>query len=125
MENNPHKKVLLVDDEEDFCEIVCRILYKEGYEVVCAPSLKIATEELTHYNPHIILLDHNLPDGFGISFLENNKEALNDKQVIFITANSSRALIEKAISLGAFHFLSKPFSSSTLSRAVSQAEQSG
>ena len=124
MESNPNKRVLLVDDEEDFCEIVMRILHKSGYEVICAPTIQIATRVLSNYDPAIVLLDQNLPDGLGLNFLENNKTTLSDKQVIFITGSSSRAIIDKAISLGAFHFLTKPITSDALNKAISQAEKS-
>ncbi|MDP4131996.1 MAG: response regulator [Bacteroidota bacterium] len=123
MESSQNKRVLLVDDEEDFCEIVMRILHKSGYEVVCAPTLEIATRELQNYDPAIILLDQNLPDGLGLSFMEKNRGMLTDKQIIFITGNSSRTIIDKAISLGAFHFLTKPFTADALNRAISQAEK--
>ncbi len=124
MESNRNKRVLLIDDEEDFCEIVMRILHKSGYEVVCASSLHIANRELSDYDPAIVLLDQNLPDGQGLNFLENNKSMLSDKRVIFITGSSSRAIIDKAISLGAFHFLTKPLTATALNLAISQVEKS-
>jgi DNA-binding NtrC family response regulator len=122
MASQINKRVLLVDDEEDFCDLVTRILYKEGYEVRCTTTLESANLALKEYDPAIVLLDQELPDGRGLHFLEENQEILNHKQVIFITGHTSRTIIDQAISLGAFHFLSKPFSSSTLSRAVNQAE---
>jgi two-component system, OmpR family, response regulator len=107
------KKVLVIDDERDFCELIKNILAKENFEVDCAFSLEEAEEKLSE-NPQIVLLDNNLPDGCGLDFLQMHPVPFMNSSVIVITADPTEATKEKAIREGTVAFLSKPFSVQTI-----------
>lgn len=62
-----NKKVLIIDDEEDFGLIMENYLAKKGYKVFLATTISAGLEILAMENPDYILLDNNLPDGFGWS----------------------------------------------------------
>lgn len=63
------KSVLVIDDENDLCDLISMVLHKEGFLVSCAHSLAEATKMLPGH-PDIVLLDNNLPDGTGLAYLQ-------------------------------------------------------
>jgi DNA-binding response OmpR family regulator len=64
------KKVLIIDDEEDFGFLMTDFFTKKGYQVFVAPSIAKGMEILKSENPDFIFLDNNLPDGCGWSETE-------------------------------------------------------
>lgn len=93
------KKILVVDDDPDFCEATETLLSAKGYDVVCAGDGKEAFELAKKEKPDLILLDVMMPqsDGFDIA-RQLKQEATTAKiPVIIITG------IRKEMNL-AFHF---------------------
>lgn len=58
-------KVLIVDDEVDFCMLLKNYLIKKNFEVFIAHTLGEGLQMLNEKNPDILFLDNNLPDGAG------------------------------------------------------------
>ena len=58
-------KVLIIDDEEDFCENVGSFFKSRGLEVLTAGSLLAGLRLLEEQTPEVLFLDNNLPDGQG------------------------------------------------------------
>ena len=89
------KSVLVIDDERDLCELISRVLKKEGFEVDCAFNLTQAGEKLiTH--PSIIFLDNNLSDGTGLEYLQMHPAEFVVSRVIMISADPTTALQKDA-----------------------------
>ncbi len=67
MENLPNsgKKVLIIDDETDFCLLMKNYFSRRNYEVHIYHTLEEGMENMQKINPDIIFLDNNLPDGLG------------------------------------------------------------
>ena len=61
----PKKKVLIIDDETDFCLLLKNYFMKRNYEVHISHTLKEGMHTLEDIHPDIIFLDNNLPDGLG------------------------------------------------------------
>ena len=59
------KKILIVDDEADFCMIMKNYFIKKGYTVSLASTLREGISKLEEQRPDILFLDNNLPDGNG------------------------------------------------------------
>lgn len=59
------KKVLIIDDEVDFCFLLKTYLAKKNYEIVLANTLEDGMHLLQSETPDIVFLDNNLPDGLG------------------------------------------------------------
>lgn len=116
-----NKTILLVDGEVDSCQLNANALEKQGFKVVVAHTLESAKFQLNAYSPTIILLDHKLPDGLGIEFLEKNKLVFENKHVVFMTEDSSTDLRAVSVKLGAFDILPKPFEASALNKIVYNA----
>ena len=58
-------KVLIIDDEVDFCHVIVSFLKKRGYEAIFAHTLKSGLQLLQKIKPQILFLDNHLPDGRG------------------------------------------------------------
>jgi DNA-binding response OmpR family regulator len=59
-------KVLMIDDEVDYCQIMKNFFTKRNYEVYLAYTLNDGLNLLNSVRPDILFLDNNLPDGQGI-----------------------------------------------------------
>jgi two-component system, OmpR family, response regulator len=59
------KRVLIIDDETDFCLLMKNYFVRKNYEVYIFHTLEEGMKNLDAVNPDIIFLDNNLPDGLG------------------------------------------------------------
>ncbi len=103
-------KVLIIDDEEGIREALKSILEEEGYRVKTASTLSEAKEKILEELFHVIVLDIWMPDGDGIEFINTIKELSPDSVIVVITGHGNVETAVKAIKLGAYDFLEKPFS---------------
>ena len=104
-------RILVVDDEEDLCEILKFNLENEGYEVDTANSAEEALKmDISSY--HLILLDVMMGEisGFKMAnILKKDKKTAN-VPIIFITAKDTENDTMTGFNLGADDYISKPFS---------------
>ena len=106
---NPH--ILVVDDEEDLCEILKFNLETEGYEVDTAYSAEEAlTLNLTDYD--LLLLDVMMGEisGFKLASMLKKNEKTAHIPIIFLTAKDTENDMLTGFNLGADDYISKPFS---------------
>lgn len=101
------KRILVVDDEPDFLEMITVRLEASGYEVVAASNGKEAVKVLKKEKPDAVLLDILMPDIDGLKVLRwirsNNKKL----PVFMITAFSNEERFRLANKLGASGFIVK------------------
>lgn len=62
------KKILIIEDEFELCMLLKLHFLERGYEVEMVYNLKDGKERIRIYNPDIVFLDNNLPDGQGWSW---------------------------------------------------------
>lgn len=114
-------KILVIDDEDIVRTSCNRTLTPEGYEVKMAQNgmdgLKMASEE----SFDLVLTDLKMPDMDGIEVLRQIKEQWPEFEVIIITGYQTVDTAVKAIKLGAFDYIEKPFTPDALIAAVSKA----
>ncbi len=115
--------ILIVDDEKAIRDTIRTILVEEGYKVKTAESIYTAKQKLESETFHIVLLDIWLPDGNGLAFLKEIKNSFPDMNVIIITGHGKIEDAVRAIKMGAFDFIEKPFSIKKLLSCVAQAIQ--
>ena len=103
-------RILVVDDEEDLCEILKFNLESEGYQVDVAFSAEEAiTKKLEKY--HLILLDVMMGKMSGFRMAEKiKKERKLSVPIIFLTAKDTENDTLTGFNLGADDYISKPFS---------------
>lgn len=104
-------RILVVDDEEDLCEILKFNLETEGYEVDTACSAEEALKlDLTVYK--LLLLDVMMGEisGFKMASLLKKEESTAHIPIIFLTAKDTENDMLTGFNLGADDYISKPFS---------------
>lgn len=104
-------RILVVDDEEDLCEILKFNLENEGYEVDTAHSSEEALKlNLKEYD--LLLLDVMMGEisGFKLANMLKKKKDTAQVPIIFITAKDTEDDTMTGFSLGADDYISKPFS---------------
>ncbi|MGN0067903.1 MAG: response regulator transcription factor [Bacteroides sp.] len=105
------KRILVVDDEEDLCEILKFNLENEGYLVDTANSAEEALKlKLTDYS--LLLLDVMMGEisGFRMASILKKEKATSQIPIIFITAKDTENDTVTGFNLGADDYISKPFS---------------
>ena len=104
-------RILVVDDEEDLCEILKFNLENEGYEVDTANSAEEALKmDLPQY--HLLLLDVMMGEisGFRMANMLKKDKKTAQIPIIFITAKDTENDTITGFNLGADDYISKPFS---------------
>ena len=107
-------KILVVDDEQDLCEILRFNLESEGYEVDTANS---AEEGLRILSPShvLILLDVMMEDMSGFQMANKIRKELNcEVPIIFLTAKDTENDMLTGFNVGADDYITKPFSLKTV-----------
>jgi DNA-binding response OmpR family regulator len=104
-------RILVVDDEEDLCEILQFNLESEGYEVDTANSAEEALKkDLASY--HLLMLDVMMGEisGFKMAGILRKDPKLAHLPIIFITAKDTENDMLTGFNIGADDYISKPFS---------------
>jgi DNA-binding NtrC family response regulator len=98
------KKILIVDDEEDFNLLVRTYFSSNGYEVYTAVNIKEGLRILDEEHPDFMFLDNNLPDGLGWGNVEHILMNYPNTQINLIsafhvpkTSSSSFRILEKPL----------------------------
>ena len=101
-------KILIVDDDENICELLRLYLEKDGFETVVANDGEKAVEFSAKYNPDLILLDIMLPklDGWQVCREIRKTSAV---PIIMLTAKGETFDKILGLELGADDYVSKPF----------------
>ncbi|MCM1154949.1 MAG: response regulator transcription factor [Roseburia sp.] len=100
-------KILIVEDNMELLDSLCRNLQEEGFTVYTASSLAQARKYLDS-GASLCLLDLNLPDGDGFSFCEylSTNTAI---PIILLTVRDGAEDMVKGLSIGADDYVAKPF----------------
>ncbi|HEV2474090.1 MAG TPA: response regulator, partial [Chthonomonadales bacterium] len=106
-------RIMIVDDEESTVRLLEVMLRREGYQAVsCVSDPRCLLSEYDAFKPDLVLLDLWMPhrDGFeAIQDLRSRLDAEDYLPIVVLTADTSLAARERALSMGAHDFLSKPF----------------
>jgi two-component system response regulator AtoC len=115
--------ILLVEDDETARCFLAPMLRDEGYEVREAATLAAAHQAFDRGEADIIVLDVQLPDGYGPSLLERVSREQPGMPVIVVTGYGDIDMAVEAMKLGAMDFIPKPVDMSRLRQAVDKASE--
>jgi DNA-binding NtrC family response regulator len=114
--------ILLVDDEKNARKNIGSYLESEGYEVLLAANLKTARKHLSAQEADIVLLDVELPDGYGPDLLAETSQLPNRPPIIMITAHGKIDMAVEAMKNGAHDFIQKPIKFDRLEQSIKRAQ---
>ena len=108
-------KLLVVDDDDELCELLSRALGREQHEVSTAGSLAAARVALAQQRPDVLILDLQLPDGSGLELLRERKPSF---PVLILSAAGEVSARVDGLDAGADDYLVKPFAVAELRARV-------
>ena len=114
------RKILIADDEHKIVMTLEYTFRKNGYEVFIARDGSEVLELLKEEIPDVILLDVMMPNVDGYTTIQEIKkqEKLKNCKVVFLSAKTNPADIEKALKLGADAYVTKPYSIKKLTQQI-------
>lgn len=115
--------VLIVDDEENARRNIGEYLLAKGYEVTGAGTLKDARELIMNGVGDVILLDVQLPDGYGPNLLYEVNSLPARPPIIVITGYGDIETAVDAMKNGAHDFLTKPVKMPQLEQSIIRAQE--
>ena len=120
------KTVLVIEDDKRLSKMLTFLFMANSYNVEIAENGLEALEVLKRMTPDVITLDLMMPVMDGFEFLEKIKEnhILGNVPIIVVSAVSSSDTKERVLSMGAYDYLEKPFSSSDLVNKSIEAVES-
>jgi DNA-binding NtrC family response regulator len=113
--------ILIIDDELDTREVLKDRLESLNYRVLTAATGKEGLERLERENPHMVLLDIELPDMNGLEMLGEIRKREHDITVVMITAYGTIERAVRAMKEGAYDFIPKPFEPDHIALIVAKA----
>lgn len=116
------EKVLLVDDEKEFLEIMSQRMSAIGMEVTTASSAKQALSILEKKTFDAIVMDFQMPEMDGMEALKAIKNKNPELQIILLTGYATVEKTVEAMKIGATDFLEKPADLESLSEKIKQAK---
>ena len=107
---DPAVKILIVEDQRRLGQFLKKSLTERSYTVVWVQSCREARDALCDTSFDVIVLDLNLPDGDGLSLLQEWRKSGFNEPVLILSARDAVQDRIKGLDLGADDYLPKPFS---------------
>jgi len=102
-------RILVLDDDKTFRELLVDLFTREGYEAVSVATGEDALCKIQEERFDLATIDFDLPGWVnGIDFLKELKEVSRETEVILLTGNASEEVAKEAIRCGACHCYIKP-----------------
>jgi CheY-like chemotaxis protein len=119
---DPRRKILVIEDEEQIRSLVEKILTGAGYSVVSTSDPTRARELAQRENPDLVLCDIAMPglDGYGVLKALQGDPATGRFPVVFLTAHREFSERVRAFRFGVVDYVTKPFNREILVRKVAK-----
>jgi len=114
-------RILIAEDEANLRLVLQKELERLGYRVQAAPDGEAALRRLEESNVDVLLCDINMPRIDGMELLRRVHERPNPPEVIMLTGQATVETAVEAMKLGAYDYLTKPYSINELDIRVKQA----
>jgi two-component system OmpR family response regulator len=109
--------VLSVEDDENLQMVIAHYLEEDGYNVICAGTVKAALEKISSQPPNVVLLDLVLPDGEGLSLIPMFRSG-SAAAIIVVSGKDSTTEKIVCLEMGADDYMTKPFEMRELSARI-------
>lgn len=114
-------KILLVDDEKNMLAMLERVLKKDDIEILKASSGKEAVKIVKKEQPHLVVMDLQMPEMDGITAFTEMKKIAPKQLVIMMTGFGTTNTAIEAMKLGAYDYITKPFDPPKMQEVVESA----
>ena len=110
---------LIVEDDADAARMMAQLVANEGFSAATAQSLREARRQMALQQPDVVLLDLRLPDGNGMTLLDET-DLIGNSEVVLMTGHASLETSIQALRYGAADYLIKPVSAKQLHSILSR-----
>jgi DNA-binding NtrC family response regulator len=115
-------KVLIIDDEKDFLDIMAERMSARGLEISTTTSAENALKMVVKESYDAVIMDLMMPQMDGFKALKLFKETRPDLPIILLTANVPEEKCIEAIKLGAMDVIEKPADLNLLTQKIEEAK---
>lgn len=123
MDEQRNARLLIAEDEANLRLVLQKELQRLGYRVHAAPDGEAALRKLEESNVDVLLCDINMPRLDGMELLRRVHERPNPPEVIMLTGQGTIETAVEAMRIGAYDYLTKPYSINELDVRVRQAAE--
>src|SRR6266850_4916706 len=123
VQNMAQRTVLVADDDASIRSLLKQLLTDEGYAVLEAATGGEVVEQVKESSPDLVIMDVRMPELDGIEALQKVKASSPHTAVLIMTAFGTSNAAIKAMELGAFDYVTKPFELDKISHTVKRAFQ--
>ena len=114
-------KFMVVDDSDIIRTKIQNVLDEESFEIVGTATNGLeAVQQFKELQPKVVTMDITMPFMDGIETIEKIIEIDDEVRILVVSALSDKATLIKAMHLGAYGFLCKPFTDLELAEAVDE-----
>ena len=123
-------RVLVVEDDDDSRELICRVLGMAGATLLCVESVAKAMEGVYHsFDPDVVLTDYSMPDADGLDLIREFRKAPATRPVavpiLILSGHAADHWRARALEAGAWNVLTKPFAPAALIAQIAAAAAPG
>lgn len=101
--------ILVVEDDKNISRATAAMLELKGYEVYTADTLAAGRDMTEKHDPDLIVLDILLPDGNGLDYCRNLRDAGKGVRILFLSALNTHRDIVNGLKAGGDDYLAKPY----------------
>ena len=101
-------RLLLVDDDEVFCQVLSKALTKREYDVAVAYDQNRAEELAQQRHPEFAIVDLRIGNDSGLNVIKSLVKTAPEIRIVVLTGFASISTAVESIKLGAIHYLTKP-----------------
>jgi two-component system response regulator RegA len=101
-------RLLIVDDDETYSDVLKGAFVQRGFEVEAAHDIEQATSLITSFQPEMAVVDLRLEQESGLHIIKQLKETDENTKVVMLTGYASIATAVEAVKLGAIQYITKP-----------------
>jgi signal transduction histidine kinase len=118
--DNAARKILVIDDDEGFRQVIVKSLSRQGFEVVAASGGEAGVSLAAETLPDLIVCDLTMPgmDGYEVLAALRRDPKLADIPLIFLTGQAQPSQVRQGMNLGADDYLTKPVDLADLFSAI-------
>lgn len=116
------RSLLLVDDDDVFCERMARALRVRGFTVAAATTFAAAVDAAATQRPDFAVVDMRMPDASGQDVIDAIVPLSPETKIVILTGFGSIASAVEALHRGAHHYLSKPVDADQLTATLLDME---